>query len=237
MSANRVSRRNVLAALAVPALLAACGSEAPPAHYEPLAWSYLPRLRLKVASIDIDDSWTPVSAGRDVGFLAPTPPVEALHRMAQDRLSAVGSQGTARFSIVDASVVQARGSYVGTFVVRLAILGADRAQQAYAEARVSRTRSIRDDSDAGVRAELYALVKQMMTDMNVEFEYQIRHSLKSYLLFTDAKAPPPGEIEQQNLAAPAPEAPAPAPAAAAPATPARPTAVPFSSPGPTLLAP
>ncbi len=241
MSANRVSRRNVLAALVVPALVAACGEDAPPAQYEPLTWNKWVRLRLKVASIDIDDSWTPVSAGRDVGFLAPTPPVEALHRMAQDRLSAAGSSGVARFSIVDASIVRARGSYDGTFVVRLAIQGTDHAQQAYAEARVSRRRSIRDDSDAGVRAELYAMVKQMMTDMNVEFEYQIRHSLGNYLLFTDAKAPPPGAVEQQNLDAPTASAPLPAPAAApaaaAPAAPARPAAVPFSSPGPTLLAP
>lgn len=239
MSANRFSRRSVLVAIGLPALIAACGGGEGPVHYEPLTWDYLPRLKLKVASVDIDDSWTPVSARREKGYLAPTPPVEALRRMAEDRLVAVGTTGRAEFSIVNASIVQQGDNYVGTFAVRLAVLGADGSRRGYAEARVARTRSIDDDSDEGVRSELNDMVRQMMTDMNVEFEYQIRHSLKGFLQFTDDKAPPPGAVEQQNLDAPSADAPVAAPAAAPTPVPrpSAPAAVPFSSPAPTVLAP
>ena len=38
-----------------------------------------------------------------------------------------------------------------------------------------------------MRPVLYDMTKAMMSDMNVEFEYQIRHNLKNYL--TEAVAP------------------------------------------------
>lgn len=244
MSVNLFSRRSVLAALVLPALLAACGGGEMPEHYDKLSWDYLPPLKLKVASVDIDNSWTPVSAARDKGFLAPTPPVEALRRMAEQRLVAVGASGRAQFTIIDASILQQRGDYVGSFIVRLAILGADGGRRAYAEARVSRRRTIDDDDDEGVRRELNDMIRQMMADMNVEFEYQIRHSLKAFLQFTADKAPAPEAVEEQNLAAPGAaepdvvDTPATAPASnARPAAPSAPSAIPFSSPAPTVLAP
>lgn len=235
MIANRVSRRTALTAMVLPALLAACGGPSGPVHYEPLSWDYLPRLKLDVASIDIDDSWTPVSGRREKGFLAPTPPVEALHRMAEDRLVATGTSGRAEFSVIDASIVQDRQNYVGKFAVRLAIVAADGGRRGYAEARVSRTKTIDDDSGEGARRELYQMVQQMMNDMNVEFEYQIRHSLGDYLQTTAKSAPGPAAVEQQNLEAPAEAEPTLAPPAASPAAPAVPSAVPFSSPAPTPL--
>jgi hypothetical protein len=92
-----------------------------------------------------------------------------------------------------------------------------------------RTRSIDDDSIGGVRTELYGLIKQMMTDMNVEFEYQIRRSLHDFLLTGTPAAPGPAPVEQQNLAPPAPEP------TLVPVAPPRPAATPFASPAPTPL--
>ena len=46
---------------------------------------------------------------------------------------------------------------------------------------------------------LYDMTKAMMSDMNVEFEYQIRHNLKNYL--TEAAAPDT-PVEQAPLEQP-----------------------------------
>jgi hypothetical protein len=54
-----------------------------------------------------------------------------------------------------------------------------------------------------LRSALYDMTKQMLDDMNVELEFQIRRSLRDNLQSTTtAPAPPP--VEQQDLSAPAP---------------------------------
>ena len=231
MTANRVSRRAALTVLSLglPALLTACGGPAVPVTFAPLGWDYLPPLKLNVAVIDIDDAWKPAPGKRDRGFLAPTPPVDALRKMAEDRLVAVGNSGRAGFVIDDASIVQSRENYVATFAVHLDVGTSDGTRSGFAAARVLRSRNIKNDSPEGVRAELYDLVKQMMADMNVEFEYQIRRSLHAYLQTTAPAAPVPGRVEQQDLAPPTPVL------APPPTAPSRPAAVPFSSPAPTPL--
>jgi hypothetical protein len=245
MTANRVSRRTALATalavLSLPAALAGCGGGRAPVSYEPLSFDYLPPLRLNVATIDIQNAWKPTS-GLEKGFLAPTPPSEALRRMAEDRLIAAGTSGRATFVIDKASIVQDRENYVGSFSVHLDVSTSDGTRSGYASASVMRTRNIDDDSLEGARAELYDMVRQMMGDMNVEFEFQVRHALKDYLQPSEPTAPPPGPVEQQQLGPPpgttesAPSAPA-APPAAAPTVvaPRVPSAVPFSSPAPTPL--
>jgi hypothetical protein len=234
MTANRVSRRAALTALSLclPALLTACGGSPAPTSFTPLIWDYLPRLKLNVASIDIDDSWTPGNGRREQGSLAPTPPGDALRKMAEDRLLAAGTSGRAVFVIDDASIVQSRDKYAGTFAVHLDISTSDGTRSGYAEARVLRTRNIDDDSSEGERAELYDLIKHMMSDMNVEFEYQIRRSLHDYLLTGAPAAAAPGPVQQQDLAPPTPVL---TPPATAPVAPSRPSAMPFSSPAPTPL--
>lgn len=235
MTANRVSRRAALTALSLclPALLAACGRSSPPTSFAPLGWDYLPPLKLNVAVVNIDDAWVPNSDGPDLGDLAPTPPVAALRKMAEDRLVAAGTSGQASFVIDDASIVQSRDKYQGTFAVHLDISTSNGTHSGYAEARVLRTRNIDDDSPEGERAELYALIKQMMSDMNVELEYQIRRSLHDYLLTGAPAAPAPAPVQQQELAPPTAVLTPVAPPISAP--PARPAAVPFSSPAPIPL--
>ena len=238
MTANRVSRRAALTALSLclPALLTACGGPPVPTSFAPLSWDYLPPLKLNVASIDIDDSWAPGSGRRDQGVLAPTRPVAALRKMAEERLVAAGTSGRAVFVIEEASIAQTRDKYACTFAVRLDISTSGGTRSGYAEARVLRTRNIDDDSPQGERAELYDLVKRMMADMNVELEYQIRRSLHDYLLTGAPAAPAPGPVQRQDLAPPAPVLAPPAPVLAPPAAaPPRPSAMPFSSPAPTPL--
>ena len=191
-------RRTLLAAL--PLLLAACGGRSSaPKTYEPLTYDYLTPLKLNVASRDIEQRYLgPRGNSDDVSNLAPTPPVVALRNMAQDRIQALGPSGRAVFVINDASIIKSRQAYTGTLSVRLEIYNAAGARAGYAEARVSRRRPNQDDDE---RQTLYDMTKQMMADMNVEFEYQVKHALKEWLI-TGPPATTTGPIQTQDLAAP-----------------------------------
>ena len=169
MTTPRVARRAAFTALFLPVLLTACGGPPPPVRFAPLSWDYLQPLKLNVATVDVDTSWVSRAGSREKGFLAPTPPVDALRRMAEDRLIPGGASGRAVFVIDDASIVQLRESYQGNFAVHLDVLGPDGTRRGFATARVARTHVINDDSPNAVRSELYDMVKQMMSDMNVEF--------------------------------------------------------------------
>ena len=208
MTVDPVSRR-ALGRLALGVLtlagLAGCGGDdvAPPATYLPLTYDYLPKLRLNVASIAIDDSWTPNPAsGQHVEYLSPVQPVDALRRMARDRLLPGGGAGQARFVIEDASIVLGPGRLDGSLAVRLDIGTSGGSQSGYAEARVVRSLTGGPGDADGGRGAAYRLTKQMMVDMNVELEYQIRRSLRDYLQATDAVAPAPGPVQSQDLAPP-----------------------------------
>ncbi len=201
--------------LLLPLLLGACDSgPAPNADFPPLSYDYLGKLRLSVATIDMDNEFAKQGGGDpDVAALAPVQPADALMRMAQDRLLVSGTSGHAVFVIEDASLIRAPGGFAGTLVVRLDVSTSDGIKSGFAEARVSRTYSAPDTSDAGTKAALYDLVKLMMSDMNVEFEYQVRHKLRDYLQLNEgtAPAPPPVQTQDLNTGAPVPGTDAPPP--------------------------
>lgn len=182
---------------------AACATrDDPPASYPKVSYDYLTKLRLNVASVDIDDSLPPGRAPGDLSNRAPTPPVEALRQMAQDRLVAGGASGHAVFVIDSASIVQVRNHYDGQMTVHLDVTSGDGSSSGYAEARVARSVGFEQDTPNATRASLNALVTQMMTDMNVEFEYQVRRSLRSYLQVKPSTAPPPAPIQTEDLGPP-----------------------------------
>lgn len=204
---RRLPRRAavVLGAAALPLLLlAGCVPPAPPQSFPPLSFTYLPKLKLDVAAVDVDNAWTPhpVGNGEHVENQAPEAPIDALRRMVQDRLIAGGSGGQAMVTIDDAALTRVTDRFEASFAVHMDIHSADGTRSGYAEAKVARTRTISDYSPRAVRQALYDLVKATMNDMNIEFEYQIRHSLKEWLQATTPAAPPPPPVEQQPLAVP-----------------------------------
>ncbi len=192
------------ALLGLPLLLLACAEQAPPQSFPPLSFSFLPKLKLDVQNIEVENGWTPqpVTNGEHVEDQAPEAPVEALRRMVQDRLIPGGNSGAAVVTIDDASLTRVADRFEASFAVHMDIHNGDGTRSGYAEAKVARTRTISDYAPAAVRRTLYELVKATMGDMNVEFEYQIRHSLKDWLQTTAPAAPPPPPVEQQNLDTP-----------------------------------
>jgi len=198
MTDTVLSRRAVIGFVLV---LAGCGSHEPP-KFEPLRYDYLTRIKLNVARIDTDDSWTPRGIDRHVEFLAPTPPLDALRHMGEDRLVPGGTSGRALFTIGDASIIRQGANYRAILAVRLDILNDDGDRLRGIEAHATAIHAVTGDDPDAVRSDLYQLTRKAMDDINVDFEFQIRRSLRSDLQITSPSAPPPAAVDTQDLDAP-----------------------------------
>ncbi len=189
MQAGLLSRRSMLL---LPLILAACGGEEEPI-YQPLRFNDLPPIQLNVASIEVQQRFIPSGMDPDVSLQDPAPPLTVLKAMANDRLQAFGTSNKAVFAILDGSMRRNNDEVSASFVVSLTILDDNGTQLGFAEARVEsrHTGGVRN-----IRAVLYEMTKAMMSDMNVEFEYQIRKSLKPWLT-SDIASPAP--VEQTPL--------------------------------------
>ncbi len=211
-------------ALLLPLLLTACGGgEAPPAiQGPPLDFSYLRVLDLNVATIRIEDRYVPSGAPPDVTQQDPISPIAALHLMAQQRLRAGGTAGQAVFVVNNASMMQTGETITGAFSVTLNIYTSAGVRAAFAQATVTRQIA---GFGGDLQGALATLTRQLMQQMNVEFEYRVRRSLGEWLL--------PGGAAQ-------PVTPAPPPTVAPPVYPPPPASPPppgASSGQPISLAP
>jgi hypothetical protein len=180
MQSGHLTRRFVLL---LPLAFAACGEEEPTV-FDPLRYNYLPPIQLNVASTAIEQRFVPAGVPPDVSNEDPEPPVEALKAMASDRLQAFGTANKAVFAILDASLTRENDVVIGSMAVSLTILDDNGSQLGFAEARVQ---SRHTGPLEGIRSVLYDMTKSMMSDMNVEFEYQVRRNLKDFL--TNGAAP------------------------------------------------
>jgi hypothetical protein len=199
MQAGHLTRRFVLR---LPLALAACGGDEARV-YDPLRYNYLPPIQLNVASIAIEQRFVPAGVAPDVSNQDPVPPAEALKAMANDRLQAFGTANKAVFAINDASLTRQGDVVVGSIAVSLTIVDDNGTQLGFAEARVQ-SRHVGDMDD--LASVLYDMTKNMMNDMNIEFEYQIRHNLRDWL--TNGAAPDrPVEQAPLDQASPPPQMP------------------------------
>jgi len=208
MPVRLLSRRS---SLLLPLALAACGG-APP-DYPPLRYNYLPPIRLNVASISVRQDYVPSGVAPDLSPLDPVQPVDALRQMAEDRLKPFGAAGQAVFVIQNASVLRDGDTITGTFAVRLDIYTSANTRVGYAEARVAHSHSGHVDD---IHQVLYDMTKQLMDEMNVQFEYQVVHSLRDWVAPVGGG---PAPVQQQPLGAPGAAPPPPPPVAAPPGLP------------------
>jgi hypothetical protein len=195
------------AALASLLAAAACArpEEAPPPHAGPPSYSHLTPLRLAVGRIEVIPATDP-AATRTMPP-APLLPADVVRIMAQERLSAAGGPGVARFRIQIATLTREPSSGGGVFTAaserlactlrcRLEIRGEDGAPAGFAEAEVRRAtvQPARSQAERARAAE--AIVRAAGNDLNVEFEYQLRRNLRAVLAPAAAPAPaepPPAE--------------------------------------------
>jgi len=204
---KRAGRRSVLG-LAM--LGAACGGRTapPPIASGPPSYRHLTPLRLDVASLDI----TPAPPGPQVNAASPSPiiPAQAMLAMAEDRLSANGQSGTARFMVQAATLTRRPASGGGMFSgsterldcflrCRLELRSPEGELRGFAEAEVRRDLTQPSGDDAARARNADAIVRQAMADLNVEFEYQVRRNLRAALMDTERAAPAPEPVEQETL--------------------------------------
>ncbi len=199
--AKLIGSLGLAAGLTATLFLSGCGGGGGEAKaFRPLSYGYLTPLRLNVGEIRIEDHAPPPTGPGDLAGESPVPPEQALRRMAQDRLVAAGSSGKAVFSIDQASITgEGGGPLDGTLAVHLDIIGRNGGHAGYAEAHVSRqfVPGSGTDND-GVKGQLYNLTAQMMQDMNVEFEFQLRRTLSDWMVDASG-APVAAGVEQQPL--------------------------------------
>ena len=193
--------------LALP-FLSACANDQPAGPFVPPgppSYGHLTPLRLKVGTLDIKEA----ESGTALMVQQPAPllPSDVILRMAQDRLSAAGGPGTARFFIKTARLTRETASAAGAFspasevfrcILRcqVEIISADGEVvlgSAAAEVRREVTGPTRNDTDRAALAE--RVVKLAGQDLNVEFEFQVRRHLRAWLQLVAA----PGESLPQPV--------------------------------------
>ncbi len=169
-------------------------------NFEPLTYDYLTPIRLNVATVDVAPVTAPNGASGDLTALDPVRPADAMAQMAHDRLQALGTSGRAVLTIEDATISQRDDALEGSFAVELDLYTSSGARAAFAEARVSGRRPVSDGENT--RQALYALTKELMAQLNVELEFQVRRSLRDWLVETPTSQPAP--VQEQALPPPAP---------------------------------
>lgn len=198
------------AALAGLLATAACGGREAPVAIVPVgppSYAYLTPLRLAVGRIEVVPATDP-AATRTMPP-APLVPSAVVQAMAQDRLSAAGGGGSARFRTQIATLTRESAASGGVFTTaterltcvmrcRLEVVGEDGAPAGFAEAEVRRTATRPAANQAERARAAEEIVRLAGNDLNVEFEYQLRRNLRSVL-----RGPAPAEPP----AAPAPAAP------------------------------
>ncbi|HEY6432187.1 MAG TPA: hypothetical protein VIZ17_09400 [Acetobacteraceae bacterium] len=197
--------RSVVLALTVALTACTFGSEEPPAA-QALDFSYLTPLPLNVATLNVESQYVPSGVPPDVSRLDPISPVQALEQMAQQRLKPVGPTGQAVFTVNNASMVQTGNVITGVMSVTLSIYPSPGVRAGYAQATVTRQISGVEGDLAGPLADL---TRNLIDQMNVEFEYRVRQALGRWVLSPGATAAPVQQVPLQPPGSPSYAAPPP----------------------------
>lgn len=200
------TRRRLLAL--APLALAACAGGEEPAPLPPLVTGYrhLTPIRLNVLAVEVAD---PAPGAVRINDPAPLRPEAEMRRMAEDRIVPMGTEGTARFIIAAAQFTRERlaaaGGLTGMFsgepgerlacrlACRLEILSAEGRRVGFVEAEARRNRTLPDGTSAAARLRAAEeVVRQAMEELNVEFEFHIRRTLRAWLV--EGTTPPPAPV-------------------------------------------
>ncbi|MCP1241928.1 hypothetical protein GOB86_04875 [Acetobacter lambici] len=205
----RMRLSHLLASLILPAALAGCADQPQQTKFAPLSYDYLGQIHLNVATLDVVDNSVTNPEPGDIGYRSPSPPDHTLRQMAADRLMATGNTAaatTAHFVIDRAFILhQPGGTLDGQMDIHLDILNTEGKRVASASAQATQTLHPDPSQDVESPANLYEITKDMMQTINVEFEYQIRHSLNKWLV--DAGGTPMNNAIQTQSLTGAPDAP------------------------------
>ncbi len=179
-------------------VLAACQAPALPPPLPELTYSHLETINLDVGRIEIVEQYVPPLAAPNVEHEFPTPPATAMRQWAKDRLHAVGEIRTARLIIKNASAIETkletRGGLRGAFTkdqserydvtldVVLEVRGEDGAAVAFANAVVTRSKTVSEGISLSERERVFhGMTESLMDEVNSELEKNIRQFLVQFL--------------------------------------------------------
>jgi hypothetical protein len=189
------------AVLAIAATLAmgACTSTPPRPQARQISFANLAPISFDVAKIEVVQQYQPPQVAPNVDHLTPVPPSDAIRRWANERVRAMGTSGTMRVIIKDASITEThlagttgvRGAfttdqserYDGRLSVDLVVEVPSRRFQGYTGATVARTISVPENVSLQGRDDAWhSLVERMMADLNAKLEEGIDGNLSAVTL-------------------------------------------------------
>jgi hypothetical protein len=178
--------------------LAACSAPATQQRFPELTYGHHGVINLDVARIEFNNAYLPPLRAPNVEHLAPANPSLVMERWVRDRLRATGVTGEARVVLRDAKIVESKlavqGGVKGMFTtdqgyrydcsieVEIQIRDANNVQRGFAKAQAARSRTVAEDATLAEKDKvLFDLVEATMTEINTEFEKQIRQYLANYV--------------------------------------------------------
>jgi hypothetical protein len=155
-------------------------------------------LSLNVAKLETMSSYKPPMSAPNVDHLFHTSPAGALGRWAEDRLRAVGKNGFARFTIIEASVTETqldmKKGIIGAFTkdqserydavleAKLEIFDDSGLSIGFARAKATRSVTVREDSSVNQREQAwFRLTEELVIDIDAELEKNISMYLSRWL--------------------------------------------------------
>jgi hypothetical protein len=178
--------------------LASCQATAPTLVFPELTFQHMKSLSLNVAKLETMSSYKPPMSAPNVDHLFHTSPAGALGRWAEDRLRAVGKNGFARFTIIEASVTETpldmKKGIIGAFTkdqserydavleAKLEIFDDSDLSVGFARAKVTRSVTVREDSSVNQREQAwFHLTEELVRDIDAELQKNISMYLSRWL--------------------------------------------------------
>jgi hypothetical protein len=178
--------------------LASCQATAPTLVFPELTFQHMKSLSLNVAKLETMSSYRPPMSAPNVDHLFHTSPAGALGRWAEDRLRAVGKNGFARFTIIEASVAETqldmKKGIIGAFTkdqserydavleAKLEIFDDSDLSVGFARAKVTRSVTVREDSSVNQREQAwFHLTEELVRDIDAELQKNISMYLSRWL--------------------------------------------------------
>ena len=166
--------------------------------YPELTFQHLKPLKLDVANLVITNAYKSPLKAPHVEHLLPVLPYKVLRQWADDRVHPGGKNNIARFTIIEASVIEIllekKTGVVGFFTkdqserydavleAKLEIIDDEGVQMGFASARVFRSVTVREDFSINEREQIwFSLIEQLLTDINIELENKITQHLSQWL--------------------------------------------------------
>jgi hypothetical protein len=178
--------------------LTSCSSSNHRYGFDEITFSHLSPFPLDVAVVDIVNDYRSPRRAPNAEHLFPVEPADAAMQWARDRLVAVGSNGSALFTVLQASAVevpleQTTGvegfftdeqseRYDAIVEVRLEVKNAQGMRTGTVTARAQRSMTVVEDATLNEREMTwYNLTEALMSDLNAELDRNIREHLAAFL--------------------------------------------------------